>query len=45
VTTSLEGLLVSNKFYPRGAIASFLVLIALYAGIWYGLYFISLSRG
>jgi hypothetical protein len=36
---------VSDKFFPRGAIASFLVLIVVYAVIWYALYFIAISRG
>jgi hypothetical protein len=36
---------MSNNFFPRGAIASFLALIVLYAVIWYALYFIALARG
>jgi hypothetical protein len=36
---------VSNKFVPRGAIASFLAMIVLYGVIWYALYFVALSRG
>jgi len=36
---------MSNEFFPRGAIASFLVLVALYGVIWGALYFVTLSRG
>lgn len=36
---------MSNKFFPRGAIASFLCLVALYGAIWYALYFVAVSRG
>jgi len=37
--------IMSDEFFPRGAIASFLVLVALYGGIWFALYFVTLSRG
>jgi hypothetical protein len=36
---------VDDKFFPRGAIASFVVLAILYAGIWYAIYFVALERG
>jgi hypothetical protein len=36
---------VNDEFFPRGAIAAFLAMIVLYAGIWYGMYFVAVSRG
>jgi hypothetical protein len=36
---------LNDKFYPRGAIASFLCLVAVYGAIWYALYFVAVSRG
>ncbi|MDH3652156.1 MAG: cytochrome c oxidase subunit 2A [Saprospiraceae bacterium] len=34
----------SEKFVPRGAIAFFFILMALAAIIWFGVYFLMLSR-
>jgi hypothetical protein len=34
-----------EKFVPRGAIAFFILLMLLGAGIWFGIYWIMLSRG
>jgi len=42
---AVQGGAMSNEFFPRGAIASFLVLVALYGVIWGALYFVTLSRG
>jgi len=36
---------LKKEFFPKGAIASFLVMIAVYLVIWFALYFIMLSRG
>ncbi|WP_157760575.1 cytochrome c oxidase subunit 2A [Chitinophaga caeni] len=33
-----------EKFVPKGAIAFFVLLIALCLGIWYGIYLIMLQR-
>ena len=33
-----------EKFIPRGAIAFFILLIALSAVIWFGIYFLMLDR-
>jgi hypothetical protein len=32
-------------FFPSGAIASFLVMIVFYAGLWFALYFLMAQRG
>jgi len=34
----------SEKFVPRGAIAFFILLLLLGGAIWFGIYFIMLSR-
>jgi len=35
---------VNDEFSPRGAIAAFVILVALYAAIWFALYFVAISR-
>jgi hypothetical protein len=35
---------VSDKFFPRGAIASFVVMIVLFVAIWFSLYFVAIAR-
>jgi hypothetical protein len=32
-------------FFPRGAIASFLVMVLFYAGLWFAMYFLMTHRG
>lgn len=34
-----------ESFFPSGAIASFVAMIAVYAGIWFTLYFLMAHRG
>jgi hypothetical protein len=36
---------LKKAFFPKGAIASFLVMIGFYGVVWFALYFIMLSRG
>ena len=36
---------MKDPFFPKGAIASFLGMLALYAVIWFSLYFVMVSRG
>jgi len=35
---------VNKKFFPRGAIASFVVMIVLFVAIWFTLYFVAIAR-
>ena len=39
-----HGKTVPEKFVPRGAIAFFILLLLLGGAIWFGIYFIMLSR-
>jgi hypothetical protein len=36
---------LKKAFFPKGAIASFLVMIGFYLVVWFALYFVMLSRG
>ena len=35
---------MDNEFFPRGAIASFVVMIVLFVAIWFALYFVAVAR-
>ena len=35
---------MDNQFFPRGAIASFIVMIVLFVVIWFSLYFVAVAR-
>jgi len=35
---------LKKEFFPKGAIASFLVMIGFYLMVWFALYFVMLSR-
>lgn len=34
-----------STFFPRGAIAAFLVMVLFYAGLWFAMYFLMARRG
>jgi len=36
---------LKKAFFPKGAIASFLVMIGVYLVVWFALYFVMLSSG
>lgn len=36
---------LKKEFVPKGAIASFAVMIGVYLAVWFALYFVMVSRG
>jgi hypothetical protein len=36
---------VKKDFFPKGAIASFVVMVAFYLGLWFVLYAVMVGRG